>query len=493
MLSIHQLAVKLPPKSPLKFSTRLARKLTYLTQTFTQFSGLTEKAIEIYLLIVMFIFPLLSFDGNLLGITIKVILFFIVTFILAVIFLIQLQQDRIQLKPRIKNFGRIVLAAFLYNLLFMISKIIKEDILYEPEIIVMTLCFTYVILSGAANFRKQYLYYVCSSSIFVFAAILFCYLVNPKVTFLVDTIVRDSAITASYAILVATLSVLLYCTEKRRWKRIFSGTIAGISFFVLFLTDNIVGICIVGILFLMIPIAFTASAELVKRNMQMAFLYFFMLSNMSLLTNYTSLVKVETNYSLTSSVYLDICMAVAGILFFSHWEKLPTDYKLDEIIMVKFKKICRFLLKAVASAFFMLILLGGRVEALRDFAGRQVLVDFVKKLQTCYLEMDGTLFTALEEYGIVGGLFITVLFGLIMVWLKRNFNNKSSTCAILTVISSMYLIQSFFIRQHMATTPVYIIFIIFAVHNRKIKSTKQKMEEENEKIIENGTTVTGSN
>lgn len=462
---------------------QLTQKLAQIKENSFQFSNFMEKATEAYLAILMLLLPMLSFRIPFFIITIKSTIFFMATLILAVLFIIQLQKEAIQPRPRIKSMDGMILAAFLYNLLFMISKIMRNNVFYEPQIIVMALCFTYMLLSRAGAFHKRYLYYICASSFLVFAAILYCYLMNPQAVFLVEMIINDHVVAVSYALMVAALSVILYCTEERKWGRIFSASAAVISFSVLFLSNNIVGICIAGILFLVIPITFKATANLIKRNMQMAFLYFFMLSNMALITNYTKLVKVHTSYSLTTSIYLDLLIATVGIFFFSHWEKIPKGFQLSEILMVKVKKVCRFLLYAVIILFLMLITLGQQVEAIPNFIGRQAFFEFVKRLQSCYLGMEGTLYSALKEYGILGGIFIIALFAVIVVWLKRNYDRNNETSGILTAISIVYLIQSLFMKQQIVTTPCYIVFVILAVCHRKDRN--KKVEEENEKNMEN--------
>lgn len=73
---------------------------------------------------------------------------------------------------------------------------------------------------------------------------------------------------------------------------------------------------ILGGTILLIPILLRPTALVFKRAMQMMFVFVFIISNMSLLTNYTGVLLVETSYDLEHSVYLDLLLALGCVLFF---------------------------------------------------------------------------------------------------------------------------------------------------------------------------------
>ena len=97
--------------------------------------------------------------------------------------------------------------------------------------------------------------------------------------------------------------------------------------------------------FIAIPIVFHPTVELVKRDMQMLFLYLFLLGNMGFLTTYTGLIKGGVAYSLDSCIYLNVAIVIGGIFFFRMWEKIPPDVDIKRLVIKRLGRKCFILLK----------------------------------------------------------------------------------------------------------------------------------------------------
>ena len=122
---------------------------------------------------------------------------------------------------------------------------------------------------------------------------------------------------ASYLLLPVFSSVVLFCTTENRKKQLLAFGVSLISFFVLFLNENQTGIWLVVFFLLGIPVIFRPRAELIKRSMQLLFTYLFLWCNMSLITNYVKAVTwPPVNYSWEASVYGELVLAVAALIFF---------------------------------------------------------------------------------------------------------------------------------------------------------------------------------
>ena len=77
----------------------------------------------------------------------------------------------------------------------------------------------------------------------------------------------------------------------------------------LFVNQSSISLWMMAFYFLALPVVLRPTALLVKRVMQLFFMYLFMLSNMSLLTEYTDVFRKEIVYSLQHSVYVDLLLA----------------------------------------------------------------------------------------------------------------------------------------------------------------------------------------
>lgn len=155
----------------------------------------------------------------------------------------------------------------------------------------------------------------------------------------VFSLLRESSGTiASYLILLAILSVWKYCFHINRKEAITAGITAGISFLALLLNQNQASIWLMLLVFLVIPCIYRPRADLIKRTMQLFFAFVFLWCNMSLLGNYVDWIKIPLNYSLETSVYLELLLAIGGVAFFHFWDMIPEGKNLHLISMIRLQQ-----------------------------------------------------------------------------------------------------------------------------------------------------------
>ena len=193
------------------------------------------------------------------------------------------------------------IVAVLYALLAVVADLFGSmeeggsDFSWNAEVI--SLALICLMLSSGAQFRMLYLDLLLYSGLLTAG----CYiLMNLEGGWNHDRLAAafaDSGPVSSCFLLISMISVYGYCTCRDRLRSVFYGLAAGVGFFALFLDQNAVSLWLMGIFFLAIPVVFRPAAILVKRAMQLFFVYLLMLSNMSLFTEYTEVIRAEVSYS----------------------------------------------------------------------------------------------------------------------------------------------------------------------------------------------------
>ena len=122
------------------------------------------------------------------------------------------------------------------------------------------------------------------------------------------------------------------------------------------------------------------TAGLVKRDMQLLFIYLFLLSNMSLLTNYTKVIQANVSFDLEHSVYIELLLAIGGVFFFTQWDKIPEGIDLERLVTRKLRRMFRFLMIAIEIVFVGFILGGEKWKELPDKIGTGMIKSFAVPL-----------------------------------------------------------------------------------------------------------------
>ena len=210
-------------------------------------------------------------------------------------------------------------------------------------VLVILSCILYVIFYGTrSTYGENWLEAITISGGIGAAIILLCMLDIPYVNSFV--MIQDWywESLASYLLLPIFSSAVLFCTTENRKKQMLAFGVALISFFTLFLNENQTGIWMVVFFFLGIPMLFRPRAELIKRSMQLLFTFLFLWCNMSLITNYVKAITwPPVTYSLEASVYGELILAVAALLFFHFWDHIPEGKNLNFVSMIGIQKIIR--------------------------------------------------------------------------------------------------------------------------------------------------------
>ena len=260
---------------------------------------------------------------------------------------------------------------------------------------------------------------------------------------IIESFLTHSAGVSSYFLLVGMVSVYAYCVCRDKMRSVFYLMVSGISFLVLFLNHNIISLWLMGIYFLAVPVMLRPTAILVKRIMQLFFVYLFMLSNMSLLTEYTHFIQSEISYSLEHSVYIDLLVAAGGVVFFHYWDRIPEGMDLERLVLRKMQKAYRFVLTTVILV-FMVVILGGGWADLPDGISYDMVKSFAVPLAEAVGRNESGILQCFRTIGVLPGIFLIVSIVLFTGRMHRNYASDKPVTAILILISGIFLIQLLF-------------------------------------------------
>lgn len=397
---------------------------------------------------------------------------------------------------KIRNIGEMIAAAILVIEVFtIIVKLFQNpengDIGITGNVTVIVFVGIYFLFARGIPFQDIYFDLLLYCGLLVIGIFLFPYFAEVPDSHLIEAVTKSTGVMASYLMLIGMVSVYQYCTCRDKLRSWFYLLVAGVDFFALFLNQNVISFWLMVMYFLAIPVVFRSTAALIKRAAQMLALFGFMLSNMSLLTEYITVLQKKVSFSLEHSVYLDLLLAIGGIFFFHYWDRIPEGMNLEHLVMRKMRKGYQFLLKIVCIVFVGILLSGNNWSSLPEGIGKDAISGFAIPLVAALQQEKSGFYTWFAEAGVIGG--IAIIFALVSLFgkMKQNYQLDKPYTGIFILISTIFIVQLFFWNPGIPTYTVYFILLLEAVFYKgkrvRVTSTKIKLEEkgskeENEKI-----------
>lgn len=431
----------------------------------------TERILELYIIMIFAFYPLYLFKTEIQNTPVKAILFLVFTFITAVTFIILTFKGKIKLRQKLYSLDKWLLAISFLTIIILFYKIINNSYSiqtsYQVEIFILTIIISYFLISYINKIYTYYLDVLLVSALFIYCAVLYQYIGNTGFYKPIELLMGDSQNLTSYLTLIVTISILLYCTSIERKKSLFYFLMSAIGFCILFINDNLISVCIIALLFLLIPIIFVPTAELIKRNMQLFYLFFILNGLVIFIINYTGLIKKELTLDMINSIYVNFFLVVIIICYQKYWQRIPKNIDLNKSIMRRLQKKFIFLLKAVGIFSLVIITIGNNLPKYSSHLGINIFKDFVEKLQFYYYASNGTFFDVLTMYGLIG-IFLLIIVCLYMIsGLKLNYNKQNQFSVIFLVIAIVFFVQSIFFSQQLITAPLYVILLTFGIAGKE--------------------------
>lgn len=419
----------------------------------------------IFIPAVLLVSMLMIVDIEVMGIRLGILLLFALTLIYICFEIVFIRKGHhFPLKVRYLE-DITVLAMLGWSLLCIIGKLFQgseQGILdYQFQVVCITLSLLYFIFKDLRVFKDWYFDLVIYSGLLVMGYILFCYLCNMQMTGIPTDIMYDSGQAASYLLLPCAISIYRYCVCRDRLRSVFYLLTASVGFFTLLINCSIISLWIMSVTFFLIPVVMRPTAELVKRDMQLCFIFFFIMSNMSLLTNYSQLIQKETNWSLEHSVYLDLLIAVGGVFFFGYWEKIPEEIDKEKLVLRKMRRGYILVLKLIGIIFLSFVVGGDRWKALPNTMGTKIVVSFAVPLID-EIGNSRNIWISCMENSSISALVILIFAGILIRRILRNHNFAKPLTGGSMVVAAVIFMEMFFFTPCANILPVYLLLIVMS-------------------------------
>lgn len=427
----------------------------------------SELILEYYITVVLLLYPLFMSDDKILLIfKQKYFLYYILTIGSTLLCIWLYGQKKQTEKIHLYQFDILLLLSFVLLVIRAVVKIFQNDMTYEQEIFLWGLIVSYFLLKTIGRREKNYLNMLLLASIPVGLESV-NYILSGREEFLdISSMLENREGTVSFFLLASCTTSVLYCNEKRdRWRKVYL-IMAAFSYFVIFVHNDMMSICLTGFFLLSIPIAFSPTVSLVKRNLILCFIFLFLLSNMSLL-QYVDGISLGNPFDLKYSVYIDFFIAFAGVLICKYWDKIPKDVEPDCILMKKFQKWYRRTLTVVIALLAVYFLIGSRLEGIPEQFGIEAWKIFGVSLQNSIYASKSANQKFLENYGFLGLILWIFLTALIMEKILKKWKQADNLRKIYFSLSVLFLVQSFFYQIQSISTPAFVILLALALSEKR--------------------------
>lgn len=338
---------------------------------------------------------------------------------------------------------------------------------YSLNLLLISLVMLYLLMMETGEILQEYMDLILYGGLLVMTVFLLGYLCSPRIGESLFLWGNQTA-TGSYLLLIATVGVLQYCTSRIPLQSYFYAMCAVVSFFLLGCNHSIISFWILGGTILLIPILLRPTALIFKRAMQMLFAFLFMISNMSLIANYTEILLVETSYDLEHSVYLDLLLALGGVLFFHYWDRIPENVRLDRIVLRRLYRVEKRLLTICLLVFLLFAMGGSAWQPLESGnMSMQVLQGFAVPLWKEIESSHSFFYICVTKQGILGAVLCILVIVNAAERISRTFGwdkvSKGKACVALAGVFMQLLVW----EGCMNILPIAVMMLAGAVQGKK--------------------------
>ncbi|MBD5476282.1 MAG: hypothetical protein HDR17_09970 [Lachnospiraceae bacterium] len=405
-----------------------------------------------------------------------------------------LRKGRLTIKKEFYRMDLLAGVLFIWEFLSVIGKMIQSTgettVDYSINVAIMSLVILYFLFMQILSFKRNYLDIILYIGLLVMAFMMFCFLCDMEFLWMIAETIENTGQAASFLMLIGMIVIYQYCMCQDKFRSCFYLLTCGVTFLLLFINYNIISLWIMVLIFFMIPVWFRPTAALIKKDMQVMFLYVFMLSNMSLLTNYTSLLIVDLPFELEHSVYLELLFAIGAAVFFYYWDRIPNGADPDRLILRKLRRIYKFLTIATIIIFSGLLFGGSKWNSLGEGAGSSMIKSFAIPLIKDLSQNDNIFIIGIEKIGLTGIVLILVFLIMAIGRIGRNRGFDKPMTGLFSMITIIFMLQLLFWVPAMNVLPIYLYFMVLALFYKeeriKVKSTvfniERKEVNDNEKI-----------
>ncbi len=382
----------------------------------------------------------------------------------------------------------LALAAVLYEIFLMVKELFWRNpavIDFSGNAEAIALAILYFLMTNEIRLKRLYFDLILYGGLLFASAYIFPHLTVASAPGFLQPVFADQGAVSACLLLVCMVGTCEYCFCRERLRSCFCLAVTLISFFALFLNRNVLSFWLMAAYFIAIPIVLRPTAQLIKRDMQMFFLYGLLLSNMSLLAEYTGMILTELPYSLEHSVYLDLIFAAGGIFFFHFWEKIPEGIDPERIIMRRMQHEYQILFMDMGIFFTGIVIGADRWMAIGEELPGAALRGFVIPLAEAVRNGESAFYVCFRDGGLPEGLAVILFIVLMTGKMRLNYGLDKPRTGMLILISVFFMTQLLFWKPAVGTTVIYMILLLFAAfyEEEEKRTISMKIQKENLKGV----------
>ena len=245
---------------------------------------------------------------------------------------------------------------------------------YADSLLIFCLVLFYFLSMRAKEFREIYLDVILYCGLIVMLFLLLGHFADPMFG---EWIMfwEDKAMTGAYLILILGVAACRFCAANDKMQTWFYGLVAEVCFLLLQINQNTVSLWTATLVLLMIPVMIRPTALVWNRVAGMLGAFCFTGSVVALTANYGEVFLSELTFDLEHFVYLDMVLAVGGLLYFACIDRILEEADKRRILMKGLYRIDR---RVIAALFCMLVLFLSGGMAWQNLSGDGLGVRMVK-------------------------------------------------------------------------------------------------------------------
>ena len=289
----------------------------------------------------------------------------------------------------------------------------------------------------------------------------------------------------------STGSILYLTEENERLQKLYLFlTAAGLVIF--FLYGDMMAFCIMLLFVMGLQYMGRPTITHMKKSLILVFLYGFCASNAPLIT-YFGAKGITREYDLEFSIYIDIAIAIAGLIVTGYWDKLDKDEQEGPGVI----RLSEWYGRAIMGASAVLLIafiFGSKGAKLQKSFGGKALYGVTNGLWEAVNNTSGEIWHVLVKYGVIGVAVLASLGGILgyralAIIRDEKRDGLEKGYALLAIL---FIAQGLFYPFSSTSLPIYAIFVGLAIAPyRKVEITEAATDKKRNRKLAYGFTMLG--
>ncbi len=427
-------------------------------------------------------YPLIKFAGGGEAGSYQAFLYCLFSLVMMLILMIQSFTGKRKIRKPENKLDYAMIILFVFSLGSLFYKMLTVQVNIEYEMIVLAMVFSYYVFSCRNDFPRVFTDIFLAIGALIYVLLYLFYFFGETVGW-INVIVKDETLWSAWIILTVMLGMICYCKGKGyRGRSIFGLVMSLAGFLLLLLYQDVIWIYLMGALILLIPAINWPNRGIIKRSIQLLFLWVMMFCNMRILMEMAGMeVRIEL-YSIGCCAFIEILAVIGGILLLFVRDNIPEGgEERSNWTCRMWKTIVRMLTAYVVGV---LVLVTGVIQ--NGSSSEKRWIDFSKLSQELSESLKGTqnVFQMFyDSWGLAGVIFIFLTLFILVEHLygrywecEENSMLRKKILYLMPVIP-LFILQLLFAKLDVGVLPVYIWAITSILYDRVETVTVNQSEQ----------------